>query len=227
MSGSPLTLVSHVLCPYVQRAAIALSEKGIAHDRRDIDLSRKPDWFSAISPLGKVPLLLVTQPDGTQAVVFESMVICEYIEETRPDPPLHPDDPLTKARHRGWIEFGSSILADLWGFETAKDVGPYETKRRGLTDKFARIEAELGEGPFFAGPRFSLVDAVFAPIFRYFDVFDAIAPTGVLDGLPRTRAWRRALAARPSVQGAVTAAYPDHLEAFLKKQDAWLLKRVA
>ncbi len=227
MSGSNLTLVSHVLCPYVQRAAIALSEKGVAHDRRDVDLSEKPDWFSAISPLGKVPLLLVTPPDGTQAVLFESTVICEYIEETHRGTPLHPNDPLARARHRGWIEFGSSILADLWGFETARDAEAYEAKRGALIDKFARIEAELGEGPFFAGERFSLVDAVFAPIFRYFDVFDAIMPTGVLDNLPRTQAWRRALAARPSVQDAVTASYPDRLKAFLETHDAWLLKRAA
>ncbi|TGE00277.1 glutathione S-transferase family protein [Methylobacterium nonmethylotrophicum] len=227
MSGPHLTLVSHALCPYVQRAAIALSEKGVAFDRREVDLSQKPDWFSAISPLGKVPLLLVTEPDGTQAVLFESAVICEYIEETQRGTPLHPSDPLTRARHRGWIEFGSSILADLWGFETARDIATYEAKRGALVDKFARFEAELSEGPFFAGDRFSLVDAVFGPIFRYFDVFDAIAPTGVLDGLPRVRAWRQELAERPSVKAAVTAEYPARLMAFLEKHEAWLLRRAA
>ncbi|KMO27220.1 glutathione S-transferase family protein [Methylobacterium aquaticum] len=227
MDGASLTLVSHPLCPYVQRAAIALSEKEIPFDRRDVDLSARPAWFSAFSPLGKVPLLLAAQADGTEAVLFESMAICEYIEETQGGSPLHPGDPLTRARHRGWIEFGSSILADLWGFETAKDAVAYETKRRALIDKFARIEAELGAGPFFAGARFSLVDAVFAPIFRYFDVFDAIAPTNVLDGLPRTRAWRAELAMRPSVKGAVTESYPARLTAFLETHDAWLLKRAA
>ena len=47
-----LTLVSHALCPYVQRVAIVLHEKGLAFERRTIDLARKPDWFLAISPLG-------------------------------------------------------------------------------------------------------------------------------------------------------------------------------
>ena len=52
-----LTLISHHLCPYVQRAVIALTEKKVAFDRIDIDLSNKPDWFLAISPLGKTPVL--------------------------------------------------------------------------------------------------------------------------------------------------------------------------
>ena len=67
-----LRLVSHHLCPYVQRAAIALAEKGVPFERINIDLAAKPDWFLKISPLGKVPLLQVGQD-----VLFESSVICE------------------------------------------------------------------------------------------------------------------------------------------------------
>ena len=223
MTRPKLTLVSHHLCPYVQRAAIALTEKGVPFERRTIDLAAKPDWFLSLSPLGKVPLLLIEGEDGTQAVLFESAVICEYLEDTLTDMPLHPADPLTKARHRAWIEFGSSILSDLWGFETAKDAQTYEAKGRALAGKFARVEAELGSGPYFAGERFSLVDATYAPIFRYFDVFDAIGPTHVLDAAPHVARWRAALAARPSVQGAVAPDYADRLRTFLDDHDAWLL----
>ncbi|KQV43456.1 MULTISPECIES: glutathione S-transferase family protein [unclassified Rhizobium] len=227
MSDAKLTLISHHLCPYVQRAAIALAEKGVPFERRYVDLAAKPDWFLAISPLGKVPLLIVSQDDGTQAVLFESAVICEYLEETQPGTALHPADPLARARHRGWIEFGSSILSDLWGFETAKDVETYNAKRKALIEKFGRVETELGEGPFFAGGALSLVDAVFAPVFRYFDVFDTIAPTGVFDGYPRVTAWRNALAKRQSVREAVTDDYPERLKVFLKNHEAWLLKAAA
>jgi glutathione S-transferase len=227
MSDTKLTLISHHLCPYVQRAAIALTEKGVPFTRLYVDLAAKPDWFPAISPLGKVPLLIVKQDDGTDAVLFESAVICEYLEETQPGAPLHPADPLTRARHRGWIEFGSSILSDLWGFETAKDAETYDAKRKALLDKFGRVETELADGPFFAGTAFSLVDAVFAPIFRYFDVFDTIAPTGMFDGFPRVTAWRDALATRQSVRGAVANDYGDRLNVFLQNHDAWLLKTAA
>lgn len=227
MTEARLILVSHHLCPYVQRAAIALAEKGVPFERRTIDLAAKPDWFLALSPLGKVPLLLVRQPDGSEVVLFESAVICEYLEDTETNAPLHPADPLACAQHRGWMEFGSSILGDLWGFETAKDAETYEAKRRGLIDKFSRVETALGDGPFFAGEKFSLVDAVFAPIFRYFDTFDTIAPTGVLDGLTKVARWRAALAARQSVRDAVAADYPARLRTFLEQHDAWLLKRAA
>lgn len=227
MSDAKLTLVSHHLCPYVQRAAIALTEKGVPFERRYVDLSAKPDWFLAISPLGKVPLLIIRQDDGTEAVVFESAVICEYLEETQPGVPLHLADPLTRARHRGWIEFGSSILSDLWGFETAKDADTYEAKRNALIDKFARVEAELHEGPFFAGERFSLVDAVYAPIFRYFDVFDTITDTEVFAQTPKVQAWRATLEARTSVVDAVMDNYAARLRDFLIAHDAWLLKRAA
>ena len=219
----PLTLVSHLLCPYVQRAAIALHEKGVAFERVVIDLADKPDWFTAISPLGKVPLLRVPQPGGGEAILFESNVICEYLEETQSGVRLHPEDPLARAESRGWMEFGSAILADLWGYETTRDAEVFEQKRLALAGKFERVEAALKDGPYFAGASFSLVDAVFAPIFRYFDVFDEISDSRVFDATPRVRDWRAALAVRPSVRAAVVPAYAQHLRDFLRRHDAHLL----
>ncbi len=169
--AAALKLISHKLCPYVQRAVIALTEKGVPFERIDIDLANKPDWFLKISPLGKVPVLLVETADG-EAALFESNVICEYIEETQGGAKLHPQDPLQRAQHRAWMEFGSAILSELWGLETTGDPAVFETKRKAVAAKFAQVEKTLGAGPYFAGEDFSLVDAVFAPIFRYFDVFD-------------------------------------------------------
>ena len=115
--AASLTLVSHHLCPYVQRAAIALAEKGVPFERVNVDLSNKPDWFRAISPLGKVPLLRVRR-DDSEEVIFESAVILEFLEETEANP-LHPADPLARARHRAWIEFGSAILNAIGRFYSA------------------------------------------------------------------------------------------------------------
>lgn len=211
-----LTLVSSDLCPYVQRAAIALAEKGVPFERRTVDLADKPDWFKAMSPLGKVPLLKVDDE-----VLFESAVILEFLEETQ-STPLHPAVPLERARHRAWIEFGSSILADIWTIETTPDAAAFGARSRALHEKFVRLEAELGRGPWFAGDRFTLVDTAFAPVFRYFDVFDRIADLGIFAGLTKVLAWRRALAARPSVRGAVGADYEARLEAFLRRQNSHL-----
>jgi glutathione S-transferase len=60
---------------------------------------------------------------------------------------------------------------------------------------------------------------VFAPVFRYFDVFDEIRDLGIFDGLPKVQAWRKALGARESVKGAVVVDYADRLRAFLKRHD--------
>ena len=222
-----LTLISHHLCPYVQRAAIALAEKGVPFERVNIDLADKPDWFREISPLGKVPLLKVTHQDGSETVIFESAVILEYLEETLPNP-LHPADPLERARHRGWIEYGSAILNRIARFYSAPGAGALANEARELAAMFARVEAELGDGPWFAGARFSLVDAVYGPVLRYFDVIDEIGDFGILSGKPKIAAWRDVLAKRPSVVDAVTPDYPERLLAFFeKKPSALALKQAA
>jgi glutathione S-transferase len=221
-----LKLISHKLCPYVQRAVIALKEKGVPFERVDIDLAKKPDWFLKLSPLGKVPVLVVATDKG-EVALFESNVICEYIEETQAGLKLHPDDALTRAEHRAWMEFGSAILGDLWGLETTADPATFESKRQALAEKFARVEEALGAGPYFAGEAFSLVDAVFAPVFRYFDLFDELTEHGIFDDVPKVRAWRAELAKRPSVRTAVGADYPELLRAFLVRHDAHLLKLAA
>jgi glutathione S-transferase len=216
-----LTLVSIHLCPYVQRAAITLAEKGVAFDKVYVDLANKPDWFKAISPLGKVPVLRV----GDEAL-FESSVIVEYLEETQAKP-LHPKDPLTRAKHRAWMEFGSSILADLWVFETTRDEAAFNGKVKTMREKFERLEGQLGEGPYFAGKEFSVVDAVYAPVFRYFDVFDDIGDFGLWKDLPKLQAWRSALSARPSVKNAVVPEYNQLLRDFLAKHDGHLNRLAA
>jgi glutathione S-transferase len=169
-----LKLISRKLCPYVQRAVIALTEKGVAFERIDIDLADKPEWFLALSPLGKTPVLLVGETP-----IFESAVILEYLEETQPSP-LHP------------------------------------------AARFARLEARVAAAPWFDGENFSLVDAVFGPVFRYFDVFDEIADFGVLAAKPKLSRWRKALAARSSVRMAVRSDYPALLRDFLERRNSWL-----
>lgn len=219
-----LTLVSHHLCPYVQRAAIALTEKEVPFERISIELSDKPDWFLALSPLGKVPLLKVAL-DIRDAVIFESAVILEYLEETQARP-LRPADPLQRARHRSWIEFGSQILNGIARFYNASTDEALDDEARALADMFGRLEAELDEGPWFAGRDFSLVDAVYGPVFRYFDVFDQIAEFDVLTDKPNIAAWRAALAERPSVRDAVAPDYPERLLTFLRVRKSAVSRRI-
>jgi glutathione S-transferase len=216
----PLKLVSHALCPYVQRAAIVLAEKGIAFERRDVDLADKPDWFLRVSPLGRTPVLLVGDTP-----LFESAAICEFLDDTLA-PRLHPADALQRARHRGWMEFGSVVLAAIAALYNAPDEPALQARATELRGRFATLEAALGDGPFFAGRDFCIVDAVFGPVFRYFDVFDGIADLGILQATPRVHAWRAALAARASVRDAAGADYPQRLRAFLAQRRSALAARM-
>ncbi len=214
-----LTLISHAICPFVQRAAIVMLEKDVPFERKDIDLKNKPDWFLAISPLGKTPLLMVGE-----SPIFESAVICEYLDETRGER-IHPEDPLRRARHRGWVEFASSVFLSVMGFYTSRDDASLQGAARECRVRFEQLENAVGEAPFFDG-EFSMVDAAFAPIFRFFDTFDEIDDFGMLTGLPKITAWRQALAERPSVKAAVRPDYADLFKAYLKAKDSALASRI-
>lgn len=222
MTGHPTpVLVSHRLCPYVQRAAIVLAEKGLPFERRDIDLAAKPGWFLEVSPLGKTPVLLV----GDSAV-FESAVICEYLDETAL-PRLHPANALQRARHRAWAEFASALLNSIGAFYNAADEAALGARAGEIRQRLVQVEAALGEGPFFAGEAFCIVDAAFAPAFRYFDAFDTIGDFGFWPGLVKLPRWRRALAARPSVAAAVAPDHAQRLRRFLADRASALSRRMA
>lgn len=222
MIQSPLALVSHPLCPFVQRAAIALLEKGVSFDRIDIDLTAKPEWFLAISPTGKVPLLKIPQESGPDAVLFESMVICEYLEETQEGVKLYSADPLERARQRAWIEFGTATLTDAWLFLNAKDAATAAIKHAAFREKLERLEGVLEQGPYFGGATFSMVDAVFSPVFRYFDILEPEVSTSLFDGLNRVSAWKGALMERASVLSSVGDDYPERFRKHLREHGALL-----
>lgn len=222
MANKHLTLISHPLCPFVQRAAIVLLEKGVPFERINVDLSAKPDWFLALSPTGKVPVLKVRRPGESDAILFESVVICEYLNETQDGAAMYPDDALSRARHRAWIEFATQTMTEGWQFLHAKDMATADTSRTAFRDRLTKLEAALGDGPFFAGADFGLVDAVYAPLFRYFGVIDAAISATIFDGLPRLTAWRAALANRPSVTNAVLDTYPELFREHLRQQGAMI-----
>ena len=189
-------LVSFDVCPFVQRSIITLEEKQVPYDIEYIELGDPPDWFMAASPLGKVPILFV---EG--AVLFESAVINEYLDEATPGRRLHPEDPLRRARDRAWIEFISTILVDRNRMQHARAEEEARARATEVHGKLARLEGELGTGPFFHDEMFSLVDAAAAPLFQRQAWCLELAPDlGVLEDLPKVAAWSEALLARESVR---------------------------
>jgi glutathione S-transferase len=187
-----------------------------------IDLAAKPDWFLALSPTRKVPLLKVGQGDGSDAVLFESMVICEYLEESQANARLYPVDALSRARQQSWVEFGTAALADVWQFLNATDRTTADAKQAAFRDRLQRLEAIVGASPYFSGAAFGMVDAVFAPLFRYFDILDPTVSQPIFESLPRVTAWRAALGTRESVIAAVAGDYAERFGQHLRLHQALL-----
>jgi glutathione S-transferase len=198
-------LISFKLCPFVQRSVIVLEEKGVDYDITYINLKEPPPWFQELSPLGKVPLLKVGD-----TVVFESAVIMEYLDEVNP-PSLHPADPLKKAHNRAWIEFASTLFMCQFNMVMAQEAQQCDNAEQELRDKLAQVEGQLGQlvGPYFNGEHFSLVDAAYAPLFMRLDYLEQWHPMGLLDTLPKIRAWSEALLARDSVKNSVVEELPQ------------------
>jgi glutathione S-transferase len=113
-------------------------------------------------------------------------------------------------------------LNDIAGFYGAATPENFAAKTKALAEKFGYVEGRLSDGPYFAGRDFSLVDAAFAPVFRYFEVFDRIADFGILAGKPKTAEWRQALRERTSVRTAVGSDYAARLHAFLLARNSSL-----
>ena len=224
MSQPHFKLISHKLCPYVQRSVIALKEKGISYERVDIDLENKPEWFLKLSPLGKVPLMVVSNTVGAETsvdpiVLFESAVISEYID-TVTGGDLLSTEPLKRAQQRAWIEFASGLINNIGQFYNAATTKEYYSALEQLGQKWQRLEEKLPPGAYFEGDHFSLVDASFAPALRYLDVFEALTQKPFLNAYPKVQNWRAALSRRNSVRDAVTADYPEALTHFLAKRDS-------
>ncbi|MEM1047962.1 MAG: glutathione S-transferase family protein [Pseudomonadota bacterium] len=212
MSEKP-HLISHELCPYVQRAVIVLTEKQVPFERTDIDLSAKPDWFLDLSPMGRVPVLRI---GGT--TLFESQVIADYLDDVTPGS-LYPLDPLEKARHRAWIAFASETLNAIGAFYSAPDAAAFDAKRDALAARFNLVDREV-DGPYFAGTSYHLVDGVWGTVFRYLDVFDTIADFGLLTDAPVASLWREWIRRRPSDREAPSPNYAERLMDFLKDRDS-------
>ena len=214
MSTPSLKLISFTLCPYVQRAMIVLNEKNVSFDIEYIDLSEPPAWFYDISPLEKVPVLLVNDEP-----LFESMAICEYIDEISNES-LYPNDAFKRAQNRAWIEFGNDILSTTFEFYTTEDEKRFKHLSNILMDRFEVLEEEISDDTYFNGETFSMIDAVYAPIFRYHNRIAQYKDFGFFDDAPKIKVWGDKLLERSSVIKSVPDTYEQDMTDYVKKLDS-------
>lgn len=218
---NPLILYGGWFCPFVQRAWIVLHEKDIAHQYVEINPYKKEAEFLALNPRGLVPTLAVPVHDDAaeKKPLYESSVICEYLDEvytdtTRHGPSLYPTDAYERARARIWIDHvGGKIVPAFYRFMQHSDAKPYT-----LADARAELLGHLKtfireadpEGPFFLGREFGIVDVMLAPWLCRLFLFDVYKQGGL--GVPaegeggedeavwnRWRSWKGAVLNRRSV----------------------------
>ncbi len=205
-------LISFKLCPFVQRSVITLLHKNVDYTIEYINLSKKPDWFLNISPLGKVPLLRV----GDE-VLFESAVINEYLDEIY-GKSLLPKDPLNKAKHRAWIEFSSSLNNAQHQLTQARREQTFRQIQLDLAKKLSTLEQQVDAHGFFAGKAFSLVDSAFAPFLMRSQILADETGEDSLEDFKKLSKWRDNILTLDEVKNSVVEDFEDlYIEAFYER----------
>ena len=213
-------LVSFETCPWVQRAAIVLREKNTPFTFKHIARDNRPDWFLAISPHRKVPVLRIDD----RVSLFESNAIVEYLDETIA-PHLHPADPLQRAWNRAWTDYLPTFAADVTGSAYAVTQADYERTIGKIEGPFRKLDEALlrrSDGPLFNGADYSLVDAAYAPFLQRYGFLDRIAPLGFLERFPNLSAWSSALLERSSTHSFPPDVFEGMYRETVRKRGVWL-----
>lgn len=193
-------------CPYAQRSRMVLITKGIEFEVVEIDLQNKPDWFTAISPYGKVPLL-----QHGEATVWESAVINEYLEEVFPQQPLLPKDALNRAQARIWIDFANTkFTTAFYKLLLAQDAEKQAEWRQELNQHFITIEKgiqNLSEtGDYWLGRGLSLVDLTYYPWFERLPVLEYYRDFQFPENCKKLQQWYNLMQDVPAVKQTHQAA---------------------
>lgn len=214
-----IALMGFKLCPFVQRVRITLLHKQVEHQMTYLDPQNLPAWFHDLSPLGKVPLLRVTE-ENRETILFESAVLNEFIDEISPSP-LHPQDPVIRALHRGWIEWGSAALMDLFQLTGVPTEEAWAGLQKNLQDKLDRVEAAC-QAPYFQGDRFSLVDTAFAPLLMRLVLVSRLRDLLPESRYPKLRQWHHALSQREAVSQSVIEGFDNMYLGYVKNRSPFL-----
>lgn len=200
--ANTIKLYDFLSSPNCQRVKVVLEEKHLPYELVPVDLRKqeqKRPAYLALNPYGKVPVIV----DG-DAVLYESCIINEYLEEKYPDPPLLPPDPFVRARIRILIDYGinhtnashQAIRQEMMKAAGERDESALRAAGQSFVEQLRPLERELEGKEYMAGD-FSLLDAAHIPrIVRH-------VQWGVLPhaSLPLLSDWYERMMSRPSVKG--------------------------
>lgn len=213
-----IKLVTSKFSPYSHRVEMVLIEKNIPYEKEVIDLQHRPEQFVKDSPLGKVPLLYA---DGK--ILFESIVICEYLEEAFPETPLHPKDLHDKAWHRAWMEFSNGILSRTFGMIFSENQEQFDIKKAETISRLAVLDKHLKFGPYFDGEKFSLIDACLASALKPLTFIDNKFTLEIFDLHKKVATYAEGVITRGSLHKALPTDYEEIFKSYLERKKSHLL----
>lgn len=182
-------------CPFVQRTWLALEEKGLSYEYREVNPYKKEKEFLDINPLGLVPAIVYQGK-----ALYESLVLNEFLEDEFPDSTkLLPKDSFERARIRLWTDHVTKKF--IPAFYRTMQAQEEEKQKEGLKELVNTLEKYLDQvkGPWFSGKEFSLADIAIAPwIVRIFILEEHRGFTDELVG-ERWLEYKRLIKERPSV----------------------------
>ncbi|XP_040217769.1 glutathione S-transferase omega-1-like [Rana temporaria] len=205
-----IRLYSMRFCPFAQRARLVLVAKGVKHEVVNINLKNKPDWYFELNPSGMVPTIETS--DGK--IIYESAIVCEYLDDVFPGAKLIPSDPYAKAEQRMLLEAFSAVTPVFYQIVFAQKDNKDTTELKSqFLEKLKKLEEALAKKktPFFGGKSVSFIDYMVWPWFERFSVF---ALEGLLDNTPNIKAWNDHMLQDPAVKATFTA--PEVLLEFFK-----------
>lgn len=169
-SRNVLALYSAPDSVHCHRVRMALAAKGVTYDHVVVDLDRPPEDLLDLNPYHSVPTLV-----DRDLVLYDTSVICEYIDERYPHPPLMPIDPLSRARMRLAIV---RVENDWLTLVEAIEGGGKEAEqaRRTLREDLVRNAPVFKASKFFLSPEVSLADCAIAPLIWRLDSFGIKLP---------------------------------------------------
>ncbi|MBM3580230.1 MAG: glutathione S-transferase family protein [Alphaproteobacteria bacterium] len=213
-----IKLVTSKFSPYCHRVEMVLIEKNIPYEKQEIDLQHRPDWFVKDAPLGRVPMLYT---DGK--ILFESITICEYLEEIFPEIPLHPKDPYAKAWHRGWMEFSNGVLAATFGMIWSQNQEQFDLKKAEVVAKLVILDKYLKFNPYFDGNKFSLVDICLASAFKPLTFVDNKFTLEIFDLYKNVATYAEGTITRGSLSKSLPSDYEEIFKLYLERKKSHLL----
>jgi RNA polymerase-associated protein len=153
-----LTLYSSTDNVQSHRVRMVLAAKGVSYDRLVVDPGKLPEDLVELNPYGSLPTLV-----DRDLVLYDTSVICEYLDERYPHPPLMPVDPLSRARLRlAMIRIEQEWLPLIDAINAGGR--PAETARKHLTAALLAAVPLFKAAKFFLGTEVSLADCLVAPI---------------------------------------------------------------